>query len=283
MDIEILACDFHRLDSWWNFKGVNSPFSRLYLITEGEAFVNHNGHEFRLIPGTVHLIPCFTFCDLYCPEKFAHYHISFISRIPGGADVLSLIQCDYQYEGKEKEQGLFKRLFELNPEYRLQELDPYMQLKEEVKRTISGEFGTNRRGAEILESDGIMRLLLAPFLRNSQAFSGKKSRDNLWLQNILTYVENNFDDEITLRTLADQVSLHPTYFSDLFFEITGVRPIAYIARKRIDKSQMLLLGTSKSIKEIAFESGFRSVSYFNRAFKKTYHMSPGEFRASAGK
>jgi AraC-like DNA-binding protein len=280
MDIELLACDFHRTDSWWDFKRVNSPFSRLYLITEGEAFVTHHGREYRLTPGTVHLIPCFTFVDLKCPEKFAHYNISFISRIPGGADVLSLIKCDFQYQGGESEESCFKRLLELNPECRLQELDPYRQLKQEVQRTISGEFIGPRGGAEILETDGIMRILLAPFLRNSQTLTGKKSHENLWLQEILTYIEEHFHEDITLMTLASRISLHPTYFSDLFHKLTGVRPIAYIARKRIDKSQMLLLGSNKSIKEIAFECGFRSVSYYNRSFKKAFHISPGEFRAS---
>ena len=280
MDIEILACDFHRLDSWWNFERVNSPFSRLYFITEGEAFVTHNGREFKLTQGTVHLIPCFTFCDLKCPEKFAHYHISFISRIPGGADVLSLIKCDFQYQAGKAEKEYFKRLFELNQNHRLQELDPYRQLKQEVQRTISGELMTDMGGSEILETDGIMRLLLAPLLRNSKTFSRKKSVDNFWLQEILTYIEEHFHEDITLKTLASRVALHPTYFSDLFFRLTGVRPIAYIARKRIDKSQMLLLGSNKSIKEIAFECGFRSVSYYNRSFKKAFHISPGEFRAS---
>ena len=231
MDIEILACDFHRCDSLWDFKRVNSPFSRLYLITEGEAFVRHHGREYRLTPGTVHLIPCFTFVDLKCPDKFAHYNISFISRIPGGADVLSLIKCDFQYLGGGSEGGFFKRLLALNPECRLQELDPYRQLKQEVQRTISGEFVGARGGAEILETDGIMRLLLAPFLQNSQTLSGKKSHENLWLQEILTYIEENFHEDFTLKALASKISLHPTYFSDLFHKMTGVRPDSLYRQK----------------------------------------------------
>ena len=280
MDLEILACDFHSLDSWWNFKNVNSPFSRLYLITEGEAFVTHHGETYRLRAGDVHLIPCFTFCDLQCPEHFAHYHISFISRIPGGADVLSLVKCNYQYAGDENTEKLFRRLYEINGALRLKELDPYSQLRQEVRQTLSGNFGDYLLGAELLESDGILRLLLAPFLRNAQTFSPKKEKDSLWLQKILTYIEENFHRELTLSELAKEASLHPTYFSDLFYQLTGVRPIAYIARKRIDKSQVLLLSTSKAIKEIAFECGFSSVSYFNRSFKQAFNMSPGEFRES---
>ena len=282
MDVELLACDFHRLDSWWNFRRVNSPFSRLYLITEGEAYVTHHGREYKLTQGTVHLIPCFTFCDLCCPEKFAHYHISFISRIPGGADLLSLIKCDFQYIADGEAEKLFKRLLDLNPEARLKELDPYSQLKQEVQRTLSGEFGIEQGGAELMESDGVIRLLLAPFLRNSQPLTDKQHKDSLWIQKVLTYIEKHFNEELTLRFLAEYVSLHPTYFSDRFYMLTGVRPVAYIARRRIDRSQMLLLASAKSIKEIAYECGFRSVSYFNRSFRKAFHMSPGEFRISAG-
>jgi AraC-like DNA-binding protein len=278
MELDILACDFHQLDSWWNFKRVNSPFSRLYYITEGEAFVTHHDTTFHLVPGSVHLIPCFTFCDLHCPERFAHYHISFTSRIPGGADILSLIQCDYLYEGDEKAKTLFKRILELNPNSRLKELDPYKQLREALKRSISGDRRQNAFPADILESEGVMRILLAPFLRNAQKIPRNMLKNKAWLGKVLTYIEENLQNELTLKIIAKQVFLHPTYFSDMFTELTGVRPIKYIAGKRIDRAHTLLLSSTKHIKEIAYECGFQNVSYFNREFKKVFHVSPGKYR-----
>lgn len=280
MELDILACDFHRLDSWWNFKRVNSPFSRLYYISEGEAYVTHHNTKFKLTPCSVHLIPCFTFCDLYCPEQFAHYHISFTSRIPGGADMLSLIQCDYSYDGDDSVRKLFERILELNPDNRLKELDPYKQLREELKRSLSGDRWRDSFPASILESDGIMRLLLAPFLRNSQKIPPKMLKNKAWLSKVLTYIEENLQHELNLKKIAEQVSLHPTYFSDIFTELTGVRPVKYIAGKRLDRAHTLLLSTNKRIKEIADECGFENVSYFNRAFKNAYHVSPGKFRES---
>ena len=278
MEVDILACDFHKLDSWWNFKRVNSPFSRLYFITEGEAYVTHHNKTFKLTPGSVHLIPCFTFCDLHCPEKFAHYHISFTSRIPGGADVLSLIQCDYSYDGNNNVKKFFQRILELNPESRLKELDPYKQLREELKRSLSGDRWRDSFPADILESDGIIRVLLAPFLRNSQKLPRIMLRNKAWLGTVLTYIENNLQNELSLKKIAEQVSLHPTYFSDMFTELTGVRPVKYIAGKRIDRAHTLLLSTNRRIKEIADECGFRNASYFNRAFKNVFHVSPGKYR-----
>ena len=278
MELDILACDFHRLDSWWNFKRVNSPFSRLYYISEGEAFVTHHGTTFHLLPGSVHMIPCFTFCDLHCPDNFAHYHISFTSRIPGGADVLSLIQCDYSYEGDDNVKALFERILKLNPNSRLKELDPYKQLKEELKRSMSADRWRNNFPADILESDGIMRILMAPFLRNSQKIPQKMLKNRAWLGTVLTFIEENLENELTLQVIAKQVALHPTYFSDIFTELTGVRPVKYIAGKRIDRAHTLLLSTDKPIKEIADACGFRNVSYFNRAFKKIFHLPPGKFR-----
>ena len=280
IEFKILACDFHTADSWWNFKRVNSPFSRLYFITDGEAFVTHNGIQHHLKKGMAHLIPCFTFCDFYCPEKFSHYHISFVSRIAGDVDIFSFLKCDYSYQAEKQVEMYFKRIYDLYPECRLYELNPYRQLKKELAMAISQRTDGENNLSLFFESGGIMRLLLAPFLLNTQSYPEPEGNEKRWLQSVLSYIETNLGQEISLRNLAEVASLHPTYFSDLFKRVTGIRPMAYLTEKRINRSQILLASTKKSIKEIAYECGFSSVSYFNRIFKKVVHSTPGEFKKS---
>ena len=276
MRIELLACDYHKLDSWWNFKRVHSPFSRLYYISEGEAYVTHHNKTFHLLPGTVHLIPCFTFCDLHCPSNFAHYHISFTSRLPGGVDILSLLECEYSYQGNQDLESKFMRILELNRDRRLKELDPYKQLREEIKLSRDMNIEANKSPGDIIETGGIIRIILAKFLHKIDKIT--KSRERDWLEPILTYIEKNLDKHIDLQSLSKEVALHPTYFSDMFTKKTGVRPIKYIIKKRMDRAHTLLLSTDKSIKEVADACGFENVTYFSREFKKYFHLPPGKYR-----
>ncbi len=191
LDIDILASDFHELDSWWNFKEVNSYFSRLYYITDGNAYVFHNGKKHHLKKNSVHLIPCFSFCNLSCPKSFAHYHISFTSRLKDNIDLFNIISCDYQYEGDERTLDMFKRIMELNKQSKVENLDPYQQFNSDFEKAKHINIKNQYSVADIIESTGIMRLLLTPFLRTMQEIPQKEHFNIKRLNKFNTYKHND--------------------------------------------------------------------------------------------
>lgn len=95
---------------------------------------------------------------------------------------------------------------------------------------------------------------------------------------VLEYIGNNFREDITLDLLAKQVSLSPHYLCRCFKKVTGRTTFAYIEQMRVQYSCYLLKTTDKSIMEIALSSGFNSVNYFNRVFKKNINMTPKQYR-----
>ncbi len=278
LDIDILALDFHHLDTWWNFKNVNNHFSRLYYITEGEAFVYHHGKKYHLTPNTIHLIPCFSFCDLSCPNEFGHYHISFTSRLKGFMDLFNIISCDYQYKGDENHLKMFKRLMELNKNSKLENMDPYQQLKSPIERDSHISIKQKYSIADIIESTGLMRLLITPFLQNAQIISSKNIYNIERLNKIFMFIENNINNPISLQDLSDTIHIHPTYLSDFFFKMTGMRPIQYVNRKKIDMAKALIFVNKKTIDEISSQLGFTTIQYFSRVFKSITGKSPKKFR-----
>lgn len=60
----------------------------------------------------------------------------------------------------------------------------------------------------------------------------------------------------------------------------GLRPIAYINQKRIERAQLALIATNRSIKRVAYEAGFQDANYFSRLFKKQTGVSPLAYRVS---
>ena len=83
-----------------------------------------------------------------------------------------------------------------------------------------------------------------------------------------------------LADLARTAGLHPTYFSDQFKKIVGVRPLEYLMRRRIERAQYLLLTSHASVKEIASAVGISDPAYFSRVFTRLCRVAPSEYRAT---
>ena len=95
---------------------------------------------------------------------------------------------------------------------------------------------------------------------------------------ILTYIEKNYQNPVTLSELADSVSLSKEQFCRFFKGAFRSTPIQYLNQYRINRSISLLRETSLSIIDIAIEVGFDSSNYFAISFKKATGMTPSQFR-----
>ena len=95
---------------------------------------------------------------------------------------------------------------------------------------------------------------------------------------VVTYMMKNFAEPLSAETLAAKSHLSLSRFAHLFQETTGMSPLRYLESLRIWKAQELLIGTSKSIKEISQEIGFHDPLYFSKVFRRNVHLSPRQFR-----
>ncbi len=81
-----------------------------------------------------------------------------------------------------------------------------------------------------------------------------------------------------MKYFADKVCLSPNYFGDLIKKETGKTAQEYIQNKVIDLAKELILGTDKTVTEIAYTLGFQYSQHFNRTFKKHTGVTPSEYR-----
>ena len=93
----------------------------------------------------------------------------------------------------------------------------------------------------------------------------------------IEYMNKNFAHQITTAELSSTLSFNESYFCRLFKNIIGTTATEYLNFVRVCKAETMLKNGA-SISDASYKSGFSSLSYFNRIFKKYKHYTPSEFR-----
>lgn len=101
------------------------------------------------------------------------------------------------------------------------------------------------------------------------------------LARVRSYVQENFNQEITLDKAAKAAAMEATYFATFFREKVGISFFEWLRRIRIEKAADLLARDDLSVSEVAFEVGFGSIRTFERVFKATTGMTPSAAKRRA--
>jgi AraC-like DNA-binding protein len=278
-ELKVLTVQRTEAEQWWNYRQVLSPFARLWYILRGQATVTHDGRTFELTPGCLHLVPAFTTHDCVCPKRFDHYHLHFLSRLPTGIELFSMLDCELQVAAPSEALGLFQRLESLYPNRKLPCFDPF---REEYRRfPASAEQADHEvAAAEWFEAQGILKLLLVPFLKTARLHEGMHGRAAHRFQAVQEFIHQQMHKHIELADLARVAGLNPAYFSDRFQQLVGVRPLEYLQRRRLERAQYLLVTSHASVKEVAGQVGISDAAYFTRIFTRHCRTSPSAYRAA---
>lgn len=131
---------------------------------------------------------------------------------------------------------------------------------------------------------GLLIKLLAVLYRSFEHTEGyresirKFQTGYVRLSPAMEIITNHFRDPITLDMLSSAVHMNKNYFSTVFSSLFGVTVSEHIVLRRLKYAAEQLLSTDNSIISISLDAGFRNVSYFSRAFKKQFGMTPGQYR-----
>jgi len=109
-------------------------------------------------------------------------------------------------------------------------------------------------------------------------YDGQKNQVDPLVENVKNYVEEGVSEDVLVSKMASFFHYNEKYIGKYFKKKTGETVKAYTNRIRLSRAQRLLEQSTLAISEIALQSGFRNVSYFNRCFRKKYGCTPGEWR-----
>lgn len=115
-------------------------------------------------------------------------------------------------------------------------------------------------------------------------FISQNSREMTLADQVAHYIQQNLDRDLTREEIAASFFFHPDSLNRLFKKDTGMSITKYLTEIRLQNACKLLTDTSLSVSLIAMSSGFRHLSYFSSIFKRTFGMTPVEYRRTkAGK
>ena len=101
------------------------------------------------------------------------------------------------------------------------------------------------------------------------------------LQLMMQYIHQKSAYNISLSDIADQAKVSKSTALNLFQRYLGISPVTYLINYRLQEAAKLLTATERKVTVISKDTGFDSVDYFCKAFKKYYKLTPTEYRKKA--
>ncbi|MFT0230856.1 helix-turn-helix transcriptional regulator [Bacteroides faecis] len=258
----------------WNWRNVNSPFTRLYYVTEGAARILLPTGIQELKPDHLYLVPSFTTHSYLCDTHFAHYYLHIYEDHQSESSILEDFSFPTEIPAGDLELPLIKRLCGINPTMQLPQSDPtsYDNNPTLIKNIIKNK---QRTFCDKVESRGIVYQLMARFLKDAQP---KAEINDDRIQKVLSYIRKNIYKTIDIDSLAAISCLSKDHFIRLFRKEVNNTPLQYTNQKKIEKAQLILITDSMPIKNISYLLAYEDHSYFNRLFKKLTGVTPQQYR-----
>lgn len=122
----------------------------------------------------------------------------------------------------------------------------------------------------------IYRLIFLLIEHGVESFNRENIRDKGTMK-MIKYVEDHFQEEMTVEKLAKEFGYSKEHFCRKFKEVTGLAPMQYLGIYRIEMAEKMLKYTNQSISDIAQRCGFYDANYFTRRFKAHFGMAPTKY------
>ncbi|WP_248929192.1 AraC family transcriptional regulator [Paenibacillus hamazuiensis] len=145
-----------------------------------------------------------------------------------------------------------------------------------------------RSASSHLKACGLLHLILAEYaealhplhaLPEEAATAGEKA-----VQQAIRFMTAQYAEPITMEMMADNLGYNRAYLSTLFRKATGMTPITFLLKHRLEKARLLLRERQElTVEQIAASVGFHDPLYFSKQFKRWFGMAPTEYRQSMKK
>lgn len=250
-------------------------FTEMLYIVEGSALIKCNGIEYALSKGQFILFFPQAIHSIYRigNDSLSFYVLKFdINRlnfqtnyIPRFKDIL---------KGASSEVGLaivFKQ--EEFPDVDI--LQIFAHCVDEVQKTQYGYDAKIQCELSIMLLEIVRKWIEQGF---KPSYMSSIAEDVYSIHDILLYIEENIQEPLYVRDLANMCHMSYSYFAKKFHALYGQSCKDYIEFIRLSKAENLLLFTNADLNYISSETGFSDCSHFIRIFKRKYGLTPKQFR-----
>lgn len=275
-NLQMLCCRFWWIKNW-EHKELSFPFWRIYNNVQKGGFMEYNRQVYEMEPGTLYLIAPNTgyssrLYDHPIPEeeyRLTGGRISETTRkervelIKDGAIEHLFIHFTLGYPYDHVSPGIY--MFRMNK-----------HLEDKIKQIRN--YLTNNVAQFNFTIYLTLQSLICELLFNMGEEKWKYPIRDVRIARIISYIENNINEDFSNESLAELANMATNSFSRLFKEDTGVTLQSFIRKKRIHTACLLLLHSDRSIDEIAEQTGFANRYHFTRIFSQITGNTPAKYR-----
>lgn len=115
--------------------------------------------------------------------------------------------------------------------------------------------------------------------RNSVVWYGIDSYENIRpeIKGVLNFIENHYNEPITIQQVADALYISPSYLMHLFKNNIGKTFNTFLLEYRMEKAKELLKNPALKVSTVAAQVGYSNIKYFNKLFKKYTSLTPTDY------
>ncbi|TMV48960.1 helix-turn-helix domain-containing protein [Paenibacillus mesophilus] len=250
------------------------PFFEMLYIAQGTAVLEWMGGEYEVPSPSLYVLTPNT------PHRLVRFQTPFS---------FWYIEMDIgdQEACPSAEQAIYWNRLQKEADYSSEELRPIKQTLDALSLSLEYKYrGSADYDDEIVKLDVMKTIrLIHNYLRNrlhaSAEPNDKANRE--FIQTLMRHMETSYYEPIDLTALSNRVHLNSSYLVRAFKSETGITPMQYLNKLRLSAAISYLVNTEMGVQQIAEATGFNSIHYFSRLFKRKYGMSPQQWRLAQRK
>ena len=245
-------------------------YYELYIHLRGGEYMGVDNKLYLLKPNQMFIIPPFYMHGLSCTSEMRGYERAYLNLSPEVMEILgcgqvnlgdylrsftSRGQCTYQLDEERAKQ--FVQCIRFIQEDQGQDMKPTQRFQKYARMVELLSLVCQVAGEKEPEQEGIV--------------------SNSIIQDVLTYINNHYTEELRVSELARHFSVSDSYLSHEFSRFTNRSLYEYILYRRVMLSQQMML-SEDSLNVIAYRCGFNDYSNYLRSFSKLVGMPPSRYR-----
>ena len=274
LNLQMLNVGLARHEGDWNWQNVESPFTRIFFVKEGEAKLCLPQGTITLRPAHLYIIPAYTKHSYVCDGHFVHYYLHVYEGFKSEMNLQEQYDFPTEVPALSEDELILKSMCEQHPQAQLPVSDPQVydtmaQFKNYIERYRDMPLWQK------MELRGAILVLFSHFMR--------EAKPHVWtsddrIRQSIDYIHSHITEELSMEDLASVACVTKPYFIRLFKQEIGTSPLQYVNSKKVERAQLLLYTTDMPVKEVAYTLGFSDHSYFIRMFRKMMGITPQDYR-----
>ena len=245
-------------------------YYELYIHLRGGEYMGVDNKLYLLKPNQMFIIPPFYMHGLSCTKEMRGYERAYLNLSPEIMEILGCGQLNL---------GDYLRSFTSREQYTYQLDEEWARQFVQCIRSIQEDQGKDLKPTQRFQMYAKMIDLMSLVCQvaGEEEPEQEGAVSNSFIQDVLTYINNHYTEELRVGELAKHFSVSDSYLSHEFARLTNRSLYEYILYRRIMLSRQKMM-SEDSLNVIAYQCGFNDYSNYLRSFTKLVGMSPSRYR-----